>query len=90
MEIKVKDFVAIIAPSSRVRIVKKDKTIALYWACDLPDAYKEEIMKKFSAAPEIRHKKWKQRGLTAPMQPEETPDYGFSDLEMKLYYTIYI
>ena len=90
MEIKVKDFVALIASSSRVRIVKEDKTAALCWACDLPEEYAGETMKKFSAVPELRHKEWKQRGLMAPMEPDETPDYGFSDLEMKLYYTIYI
>ena len=31
---------------------------------------------------------WEKLGLTSPMQPEEMPDYRFSDLEMKLYYRI--
>lgn len=90
MEIKVKDFAAIITPSSRVQIVKEGKTIAPCWACNIPKEYKEETIKKFSASPEIRHKEWKQRGLMAPMEPEQTADFKFSDLEMKLYYMIHI
>ena len=35
-------------------------------------------------------KDWKARGLMAPIEPEQAPDYKFSDLEMKLYYKICI
>ena len=50
----------------------------------------EEKVKEFKAIPEIRHRLWKEKGLCSPMEPDETPDYAFSDLEMKLYYTIFI
>lgn len=40
--------------------------------------------------PEIRHKEWQKRGLMAPLQPQETPEYSFSDLQMSLYNTIYL
>lgn len=44
----------------------------------------------FRAVPEIRHKKWKERGLDAPLMPQELPQYSFSDLMMTLYYTVYL
>ncbi|NCB92891.1 MAG: hypothetical protein EOM40_10100 [Clostridia bacterium] len=50
---------------------------------------KEEV-KKLRAVPELRHREWKERGLMQPTQPEETPDYKFSDLQLTLYYDIYI
>lgn len=45
---------------------------------------------KFRAVPEITHKRWKELGLMSPLKPSETPNFSFSDLQMKLYYTIYI
>ena len=52
----------------------------------------EEILsaevKRFQAVPEIRHKEWQKRGLMKPLQPEETPEYNFSDLQMSIYHTI--
>ena len=39
---------------------------------------------------EVRHKKWKENGYTAPMEPDEAPDYEFQDLEQKTYLKIYI
>lgn len=54
----------------------------------------EELMdaevKRFRPTPEIRHKEWRKRGLMAPLQPQETPEYSFSDLQMNLYNTIYL
>ena len=39
---------------------------------------------------EVRHKKLKENGYTAPMEPNEAPDYEFQDLEQKTYLKIYI
>lgn len=47
-------------------------------------------VKRFRPTPEIRHKEWQKRGLMAPLQPQETPEYSFSDLQMSLYNTIYL
>ena len=47
-------------------------------------------MASASAMPAMRAKDWKTRGLMAPIEPEQAPDYKFSDLEMKLYYKICI
>lgn len=44
----------------------------------------------FRAVPEIRHRQWQERGLDAPLLPEQLPQYKFADLMMTLYYTIYL
>lgn len=54
------------------------------------DKYKGETVKSFRCVPEITHKRWKELNLMSPLRPDETPDFSFSDLQMKLYYTIYI
>lgn len=51
---------------------------------------KDVTVKKFSAVPEIRHKRWKELKLMRPLEPDETPDFSFCDLQMTLYYTIHI
>ena len=48
--------------------------------------YAKRQVKRFRAVPEIRHK----RNLMKPLEPEETADFNFQDLQMSLYYTIYI
>lgn len=45
---------------------------------------------RFRAIPEITHRKYKERGIIAPMKPEETPDYSFRDLQLCIYHTITI
>ncbi len=90
------DFVGIIENSDAVRIIKDGKEVFVGWLAILTmhtEIYadiREDTVKKFRAAPEIKHKKWKELNLMSPMQPEATPDYKFSDLQMTLYYTIYI
>lgn len=54
------------------------------------EALMDAEVKRFRPTPEIRHKEWQKRGLMAPLQPQETPDYSFSDLQMNLYNTIYL
>lgn len=45
-------------------------------------------VKKLDFYPEIRHRQYKERGLTEPMHPEDTPAYMFKDLVLRLYYII--
>ncbi len=73
--ITVKDFLEKITNPDRIKIVK--------------DILETEMV-SFRIDPEIRAKDWKARGLMAPIEPEQAPDYKFSDLEMKLYYKICI
>lgn len=90
------DFLATITNPDRVRIVQQDKDIfagflgVFVLETDLFDSVVNEKVIKFQAVPEIRHRRWKELNLMRPLEPDETPDYRFSDLEMKLYYTVYI
>lgn len=91
--ITVKEFLKKLQGMDRIKIVKEDKPIFMGWRADegeIPPEYLEAEMTSFRIEPEIRHKEWKRRGLMPPLQPEQTPDYSFSDLEMKLYYKICI
>lgn len=89
----VKDFLKKLQGPDRIKIVKDDKTVFTGWQADereIPPEYLKAEMKSFRIETEIRCKDWKARGLLPPLQPEQTPDYSFSDLEMKLYYKICI
>ena len=55
-----------------------------------PEEFKGEVVKRFKVVSEIRHKQWKERRLMPPMEPAIMANYKFSDLEMKIYYDIYI
>lgn len=91
------EFIGVIENSDMLRIIKGGKDIFINYRASLShealgifENVKHEEVKKFRAVPEIRHREWKERNLMPPLSPEETPDYSFSDLQMKLYYTIYI
>lgn len=96
------EFVKLLENSDRLRILKDEKEVfvgflALFTMVDRPEEtdtmfnqYKGEEVKKFRAIPEIRHKRWKELNLMKPLEPDETPEFSFSDLKMNLYYTIYI
>ena len=58
--------------------------------CKLYEQYKFDKVVKFRAVPEITHRKWKELNLMSPLRPDETPDFKFQELQMKLYYTIYL
>lgn len=97
----VRDFLEIIHNSDNLLIVRdaesESKQEILYkgykalLAHDpVADAVLDAQVKRFRASPEIRHREWKGRGLMPPMEPEKTPDFRFSDLQMTLYYKIII
>ena len=54
------------------------------------ETHKDDPVIRFRAVPEVTHRKWKEKSLMQPLQPEETPDYKFEDMQVKMYYTIYI
>lgn len=58
--------------------------------CKLYEQYKNDKVIRFRAVPEITHRKWKELNLMSPLRPDETPDFRFQELQMKLYYTIYL
>ena len=87
--------------ANMLRIFKGDEEIFVgYLAAFAPkignnrneiyEKYKDDEVKRFRAVPEITHKRWRELNLMSPLKPDETPDFRFSDLQMKLYYTIYV
>ena len=82
----------------RLRIIKDKEDLFVGWRAtlvmdkenEIMQQYSETEVKKFRVIPEIRHKQWQQKGLMQPLQPEVLAEYSFSDLQMSLYYTIYI
>lgn len=95
------DFVKVIENPDRLKILQGEKEVFVgflgslvpihgHGGNEVYESIRREEIKKFRAVPEIRHKKWKELNLMRPLQPEETPDFSFSDLQMSLYYTIYL
>ena len=89
-ELKVADLLKVLTGPDRIRIIKDKAVIHTGYLARLPEEYKGETVKRFCTFQEIRHKEWKARCLMATMEPDETPKYSFSDLEMKIYYDIHI
>ena len=90
----VKEFIGTLESSDRLRIIEGGADVYVgYLAAFKPFAdheiseeyrkYSEHEVKKFRAVPEITHRRWEELGLM-------TAQYKFSDLQMSLYYTIYI
>ena len=90
------EFVKLLEKSYRLRIIKNEKEVFVGWLTMLVmhneeyEGMRKDAVKKFSVFPEIRHKRWKELNLIKPIEPDETPEFSFSDLQMNLYYTIYI
>ena len=94
---KFAEFEKLLHGPDMVRIIrgKKDIFVGYYGVMQYIDAEKIAAIRgteviDFRAVPEIRHRQWKEKGLDAPMFPEQLPQYAFSDLMMTIYYTIYL
>lgn len=88
------ELIGILDNSQRLQVIEDGKTLFCGWVALLSHDENEEHIKaaqvkRFCPRPEINHKQWKEKGLMAPLQPEETPDYYFRDLQLTLYNTIY-
>lgn len=91
----VKEQIAIFDSAVRLQIIKDGAELWLgylanFQYCQDVEAILEAEVIKFKAIPDIKHKQWKEKNLMKPLEPNETPQYSFSDLQMSLYYTIYI
>ena len=92
----IKDVMTLLESPDRVRVIKDGEEIYnQYFANmevdkDIVEQIGDAEVKRFRAIPEITHRKYKERGLIAPMKPEETPDYSFRDLQLCIYHTITI
>lgn len=79
---KLREFLTVFEQSDRLRIVKNEKDVytgflALMAHAGNMEALMDAEVKRFRPTPEIRHKEWQKRGLMAPLQPQETPEYSF-------------
>lgn len=74
----------------RVRLIREKEVVADNFRDLIPKDFNAEIVKRVRCVPELRHKRRKELNLLSPLHPEDTPAYSFSDLEMRLYYDIYI
>lgn len=88
----VKDIVGLISGSDRLIIEKDGEQIYNDWVGmgDLPEEVLAAEAKKLRFISDIKHKNWQAKGLVQPINPEDTPAYSFSDLELRLYYVIKI
>lgn len=93
--IKLQELEGYLENSDRVRIYQDGKEIftGFWWffrhGSLYPNARGNDVI-RMRATEEVRHRNWKEKGLDRPLQPDETPDYYFRDLQIKLYYKIYI
>lgn len=90
-----KELIDILDNSERLQVIEDGKVLFCGWVALLTHEEKEDYIrsakvKRFSTNFEIRHKNWKEKGLMAPLQPDETPNHYFRDLQLTLYNTIYI
>ena len=90
-----REIISLLGPSERVRLIKEGKPLytgykALLGHADITEEIMDAEVKRFRAVPEIRHREWEKRGLTEPLQPQEMPEYAFSDSQMSIYYKIEI
>lgn len=91
---KLEELLKLLSNPDRLRIIKDDKDAYIGFTANLCHneagiTGKEEV-ERFAVVPEIRHKQWKEKDLMPPLEPEALTQYRFADLEMKLYYTIYL
>lgn len=90
-----REFLKVFSNPERIQIIKDNKPIYTGYLGLLEHTENlEEFMvmevKEFKPILEIRHKEWQKKGLMEPLQPRETPEYLFADLQMNLYNTIYL
>lgn len=80
----------VIRPSSRAIIQQAGQILYIGWFHEIPQDLNQSTVKEIEAIPEMRHRQWKAKNLLSPLNPKETQDYSFTDLQMKLYYKITI
>ena len=97
----VEEFIGTLESSDRLRIIEgKAEVYVGYLAAFKPFAdheiseeyrkYREHEVKKFRAGAGDNAQTLERAGAYEPLEPDQTAQYKFSDLQMSLYYTIYI
>lgn len=80
----------VVERSDRVKMIEKETGEVVYtgFACQAPKFYDYARVKRFYVDIEVTAKDWKERGLAAPIEPEEPRDYCLRDLDIKFYKVI--
>ena len=102
----VESLLKVISPETSIRILRDKERLYVGYSSILTmqstpntdnserlrlyNSLKDCNIKHFAAVPEIRHKEWKNKNLMPPIEPDKLAEYSFSDLQMDLYYTIFI
>lgn len=93
-EVKVAQVMSWLIGSDRLRIFDGKEIIYTGYASLLPKEQlyqiKDKTVESYRCHIDIKHKEWEKRGLMPPIQPDELAEYRFSDLQLSLYYEIYI
>lgn len=98
---KIKELISVLTPPDALRIVKGEQQVYIGYLGNLNNSGNvtnwdragltgEEEVKLFRLEPDISHKRYKELHLLPPYEPERLAEYRFSDLQMTIYYTIYI
>lgn len=93
---KLKDTLNLLSDSDMLRIKRSGEDIYIGYLCKYKlqqeeiELTGEEEVDRLQVIPEIRHRQWKQRNLLPPISPGEEAQYKFSDMEIRLYYAIFL
>lgn len=91
-KIRLKDLMTLLRNPDRIRIVKGGRDLFVGFMGQMEEEdrqkYADEAVKRIKGAPEITHRRWKEKGLRSPLLPDQAADYSFSDLQMTLYHVI--
>lgn len=76
--------------SDRIKLVNHETGELVFVGnrCSFPTGYDRMKIKGFRLEAEVRARDWKERGLEAPLEPEEARDYSLKDLDIKFYKVI--
>lgn len=87
---------SIIGLSERTRVIKNGVIVFANWGYYLREHYAEngftgdETVIDLKVRLDVSHKDWKKRGLIPPLDREHTPQYLAGDMQINMYYDIYI
>ena len=87
---------SIIGLSERTRVIKNGVIVFANWGYFLRENYAksgftgDETVIDLKVHLDVSHKDWKKRGLIPPLDREHTPQYLAGDMQINMYYDIYI
>lgn len=98
---KIKELISVLSSPDNLRIMRGKQQAYIGYLANLNNSGHEidwqrigltgeEEVKSFRMIPDISHKRWEELHLLPPIEPERLAEYRFSDLQMTIYYTIYI